>query len=100
MTICFCRNDNHIASIPRIVIDDNDIERVTHAKVLGVTLSADLSWNAHVDSTVSKARKRVFFTIYQLRRAGIRLCEYNKTCAGIRMPGMAYEPSNVCIRQH
>ena len=43
MTICFCRNDNHVASIPRIVLDDNDIERVTQAKVLGVTLSSDLS---------------------------------------------------------
>ena len=32
--ICFCRNDNHVASIPRIVLDDNDIERVTQAKVL------------------------------------------------------------------
>ena len=42
-------------------IDDNDIERVTQAKVLGVTLSADLGWNAHVDTIVSKARKRVFF---------------------------------------
>ena len=34
-------NANHVASIPRIVIDDNDIERVAQAKVLGVTLSAD-----------------------------------------------------------
>ena len=57
-----------------IVIDDNDIERVTHAKVSGVTLSADLSWNAHVDMIVSKARKRVF-TIYQLKRAGIIQCD-------------------------
>ena len=43
MVICFCRNDNHVASIPRIVIDNNDIERVTQAKVLGVTLSSDLT---------------------------------------------------------
>ena len=24
MVICFCRNDNHVASIPRIVIDNNE----------------------------------------------------------------------------
>ena len=48
--------------------DDNDIERVTQVKVLGVTLSADLSWNAYFDTIVSKA-------IYQLKRAGIRICD-------------------------
>ena len=74
MVICFRRNDNHVASIPRIVIDNNDIERVTQAKVLGVTLTSDLTRNAHVDTIVSKARKRVF-TIYQLKRAGIRQCD-------------------------
>ena len=47
MIICFCRNDNHVASTSRIVV-----ERVTQAKVLGVTLSDDLSWNAHVDTIV------------------------------------------------
>ena len=28
MIICFCLNDTHVESIPRIVTDDNDIERV------------------------------------------------------------------------
>ena len=29
MIICFGSNDNHVASIPRIVLGDNDTERVT-----------------------------------------------------------------------
>ncbi len=89
MIICFFGNDNHVASIPRIVIDDNDIERVTHAKVLGVTLSADLSWNAHVDRIVSKAMKRIF-TIYQLHRAGIRQCDLLRVYVSVIRPVLEY----------
>jgi hypothetical protein len=48
----------------------NYIESVSQAKVLGVTISSDLSWNAYVDEIISKARKRVYM-IYQLKRAGI-----------------------------
>ena len=89
MIICFCLNDNLVASIPRIVIYDNDIERVTHAKIVGVTLSADLSWNAHVDTIVSKARKRVF-TIYQLKRASIRQCDLLGVYVSVIRPVLEY----------
>ena len=89
MVICFCRNDNHVASIPRIVIDNNDIARVTQAKVLGVTLSSDLTWNAHVDTIVCKARKRVF-TIYQLKRAGIRQCDLLRVYVSVIRPVLEY----------
>ena len=84
-----CRNVNHVASIPRIVIDNNDIARVTQAKVLGVTLSSDLTWNAHVDTIVSKARKRVF-TIYQLKRAGIRQCDLLRVYVIVIRPVLEY----------
>ena len=87
--LCFCRNDNHVASIPRIVLDDNDIERVTQAKVIGVTLSSDLSWNAYVDTIVPKARKRVF-TIYQLKRAGIRQCYLHRVYVILIRPVLEY----------
>ena len=85
MVICLCRNDNHVASIPRIVIDNNDIERLTQANVLGVTLSSDLTWNAHVDTIVSKARKRAF-VIYQLKRAGIRQCDLVRVYVSVSIP--------------
>ena len=57
MNIRFCRDP---VFLPYINIDGAAIERVSQVKVLGVTLSSDLSWNAHVDGIVSKARKRVF----------------------------------------
>ena len=56
--IRFCRDP---VFLPYINIDGGGgaaIERVSQVKVLGVTLSSDLSWNAHVDGIVSKARKR------------------------------------------
>ena len=47
------------------------VERVEYVKLLGVTLSNDLTWNRHVDTMVQKASKRRFM-LYQLKRAGIR----------------------------
>ena len=70
-SIRFCRDP---VFLPYINIDGAAIERVPQVKVLGVTLSSDLSWNSHVDGIVSKARKRVFL-IYQLKRAGIGQCD-------------------------
>ena len=54
--ISFCRDP---VVLPYINIDGAAIERVSQVKVLGVTLSSDLSWNSHVDGIVSKARKRL-----------------------------------------
>ncbi len=39
-------------------------------KVLGVTVSSDLTWNIHVENKISKASKRVYL-LYQLKRAGV-----------------------------
>ena len=44
--------------LPYIDMNGTDIERVTQAKVIGVNISSDLSWIAHVDEIVAKARKR------------------------------------------
>ena len=41
-----------------------------YAKLRGITLSNDLTWNRHVDCIVKKAAKRVYM-LYQLKRAGI-----------------------------
>ena len=60
MVIYFCRDRTYVESLPYIDINGTDIERVTQAKVLGVTISSDLSWNAHVDEIVAKARKGVY----------------------------------------
>ena len=60
MVICFCKDRTYVESLSYIDINGTDIERVTQAKVLGVAISSDFSWNAQVDEMVAKARKMVY----------------------------------------
>ena len=89
MMICFCRDETHVTATPTVVMDGSTIERLAQAKVLGVTISADLSWNAHVDAIVCKARKRVFI-IYQLKRAGISQSDLLRIYVSVIRPVMEY----------
>ena len=54
--------------------DGNEIDNVQYAKLIGVTISSDLTWNKHVENIVAKAGKRVYM-LYQLKRAGI--CQHD-----------------------
>ena len=58
------------STVPRLIIDGNEIDDVQYAKLLGETISSDLTWNKHVENIVAKAGKRVYM-LYQLKRAGI-----------------------------
>ena len=57
------RQDNVWNYIPSIVIDGNLVETVECAKLFGVTLSNDLTWNRHVESIVKRATKSVYYVI-------------------------------------
>jgi hypothetical protein len=59
------------ATIQKIRINDKDIERIKTSKLLGVIISNDLSWDAHVDYILGKVAKRFYFLI-QLLHAGVR----------------------------
>jgi hypothetical protein len=50
--------------------DGSLISRVTSAKVLGVTISNDFSWNLNIDSSIAKASQRLY-AIKALRSLGI-----------------------------
>ena len=67
MRICFSTNGT--PDLNPIVINDKQIDVVSHAKILGVNLSSDLKWNHHIAEVVKKARKRLF-CLSQLKRVG------------------------------
>ena len=89
MVICFCKDRTYVESLPYIDINGTDIERVTQAKVVGVTISSDLSWNAHVDEIVAKTRKRVYM-IYQLKRAGNNQIDLVRIYVSVIRPVVEY----------
>ena len=87
--LCFCKDRTYVESLQYIDINGTDIEIVTQAKVLGVTVSSDLSWNAHVDEIVAKARKRVY-VIYHLKRAGINQINLVRIYVSVIRPIVEY----------
>ena len=54
----------------QVSIEGVEFEMVSSAKVLGVVISSDLKWSAHIDSITTKAAKRLYL-LRQLKRAGI-----------------------------
>ena len=43
------------------VIDNQPIETVESAKLVGVTLQSNLKWDIHTDNILVKAEKRIYF---------------------------------------
>ena len=66
-----------------LTMNNNEpIEQVHEAKLLGVWINDKLNWDTHVNDINSKAAKRLFLLV-QLRRAGLcksDLCKYYTTC--------------------
>ena len=50
------------------------VESVQSFKILGVTLQNDLKWNLHIETTIKKPSKRMYFLI-QLKRADVSASE-------------------------
>ena len=67
MRICFKKET---PDIPPITINDIHIEQVHSTRLLGVTISQDLTWQLHIDDITTKATQRLYFIIL-LKRAGI-----------------------------
>ena len=62
----------HRANPNHITIDGQQIEQVDSAKLLGLTISDDLSWETHVNNITKKANQRLFM-LRLLRRAQVSM---------------------------
>jgi len=57
-----------------VSVSGSDLSVVDSAKILGLTISSDLSWNAHVEDDIRSLRKQAnasTFLSYSVARAGI-----------------------------
>ena len=64
-------NFNHAEnSFQRVKVKENELELVSHAKILGLVVSCDLKWNEHVFYIIKKTNKRIYFVV-QLNRAKV-----------------------------
>ena len=67
LRISFAKQERDFAPIS---IEGKEIEVVTSVKLLGLTLTNNLTWNDHVIEVTKKASKRLYF-LTQLKRAGV-----------------------------
>ena len=67
VTICVTRVFFAVSWMNRITQLDREVES---AKLLGLTTSNDLTWNAHITEVIKKASKQLYFII-QLKRANV-----------------------------
>ena len=51
-------------------MEGKEVQLVSSAKLLGLTIANDLTWNDHVTEITKKASKRLYF-LTQLKRAGV-----------------------------
>jgi len=65
LRISFARNQQEFQLI---LENGQELEVVQSAKLLGVTVTRNLSWNEHINDIVKKASKRLYFLV-QLKRA-------------------------------
>ena len=75
--------------VPNILIEGKVVERVDHVKLLGITLSNDLTWKRHVDNIVKKVGKRIYM-LYQLKRAGVNQADLITIYISVVRPVVEY----------
>ena len=65
LRISFARNP---VELEAVVIHRKEVEVVSNAKLLGLAISANLTWNVNIEEVVKKGSKRLYFLVL-LKRA-------------------------------
>jgi len=76
-------------------IGGHDIQQVTNFKLLGVNISDDLRWEAHIKAICSKVNSRLYF-LKQLRRAGLSKADLRCFYVTVVRPVLEY----ACVVWH
>jgi len=63
LIICFSKKVS-IEDIPHLSIHGYNIDRVTTFKLLGIVISADLTWDSHVTYILQKVAERMYCIMY------------------------------------
>ena len=56
--ISFSKNN---ADLPPLFINGQELEVVQNARLRGVTITNNISWNLHINETIKKAPKQLYF---------------------------------------
>ena len=70
MTLNYDKMKRSPLDIPPLTINDRPIEQVKSTRLPGVTLTADLKWQSHIEEITSKAPQRLYFIILR-NQAGV-----------------------------
>ena len=79
------------SSVTNITNQGKDIKLVQTTKLLGVTITSDLTWGEHVDTVHSKAAQRLYFPTL-LRRAGMPPQRMLRVFTAVVRPLTEYAP--------
>jgi len=81
-------------SLPQLLFDcstDNpvSVESVQHFKLLGITLSHDINWQAHIDAIITKASSRLYF-LKILKKSGLQSYQLRHFYLSVIRPILEY----------
>ena len=86
MLISFAKETPKVSNV---IVDGEEIERVSECKLLGVILNNRLSWHDHIESMMKKANTRLHF-MFQLKRTKLPADEIIKVYVTLVRPLLEY----------